>query len=580
MDQVKEYLRVAIKFRFWIAVGVSALLPLIAYFVGVGPVRAKAEAETGKIKQADEAVKKFLTPGLANAQYKTIVDGKTETLTGDVDASWRKLYNRQAPLLTWPERVKDRFHVWGRTWPKDVDASAVRVAIIDYVNVYPEFVTKVYKSFRPFDPENGEGVVSAPPEAALLQPSQFSEQDPPDLGKVWASQERLWVQRTLLDVIESVNKGAKGWDDAVIKQVNSLVVGNPLAQDQRSISKGEALEEAPAILDPDKPVEAEPAAGDSASSGAGGPVGAAYGGLGMARGGMGGGPATKAESVYYIHTDSTQFKVLPVQMSVLIEQNRIQDLLVALENSPMTVQVMDFEMAKPGAHVVKPVVGQSMSFMGGMGGVGYGGSGGMMGAGYGGAGPMMGGYGGAASRMAMNSAGYGGAGQMMAGMGGMGGGAPARKGVDKRSENLSNKAAEQETAVKKSGGRSLNDPYYNIVEVKIYGQARFFNPPPAEAPPEPSQAPAEAAATAEAKPETPAATPDAGKKPEEPKADAPKADAPKAEEPKAEAPKPEAPKIDAPKADAPKVEAPKADVPKPDVPKVEAEKKADAPAPK
>jgi hypothetical protein len=26
----------------------------------------------------------------------------------------------------------------------------------------------------------------------------------------------------------------------------------------------------------------------------------------------------------------------------------------------------------------------------------------------------------------------------------------------------------------------LFDPYYNIVEVKIYGQARFYNPPPSE----------------------------------------------------------------------------------------------------
>ena len=56
-------------------------------------------------------------------------------------------------------------------------------------------------------------------------------------------------------------------------------------------------------------------------------------------------------------------------MSVLIEQDHIQDFLVALENSPMTIQVMDFEMGKPTARVVKPKKGENMGFgmmMGGL----------------------------------------------------------------------------------------------------------------------------------------------------------------------------------------------------------------------
>ena len=53
MDQLKEYLRQAIKYRFWIAVGISALLPAIAYAVGSGPVKQKAAERTTAIKQAD-----------------------------------------------------------------------------------------------------------------------------------------------------------------------------------------------------------------------------------------------------------------------------------------------------------------------------------------------------------------------------------------------------------------------------------------------------------------------------------------------------------------------------------------------
>ena len=45
--------------------------------------------------------------------------------------------------------------------------------------------------------------------------------------------------------------------------------------------------------------------------------------------------------------DKGQYKILPILMSVLIDQDHIQDLLVELENSPMSIQVMDFEMQRP-----------------------------------------------------------------------------------------------------------------------------------------------------------------------------------------------------------------------------------------
>ena len=255
MDQLKEFLRQAIKYRFWIAVGLSALLPMIAYFVGSGPIKAKAATEETAIKSAHTGVQAYKSGAVINGQYKPIVDEKTEVLNKDVDGTWKKLYARQAPLLTWPERVQERFTKWGRKWPENTDPSAIQIAIIDYVNAYPKFVTEVYKTCNPFDPVEGTGVLSAPPEAALLRPADFKVDSPPPLGKIWAAQERLWIQRTLLDVIAEVNKSAKDWDGAIIKQVDVLEVGTPTAQDQRSIAKGETVEVAPAIEDPAKPVE-------------------------------------------------------------------------------------------------------------------------------------------------------------------------------------------------------------------------------------------------------------------------------------------------------------------------------------
>src|SRR5689334_1849310 len=120
MDQLKEALRLAIKYRFWIAVGLAALLPMIGYFVGASSISTQAKAEAAKIKGADDGVKEYMTGVKPNAQYKGIVEGKTEELNTDVNAAWRQLYARQAPLLTWPTGVS-QFSEWTRTYPKDVD---------------------------------------------------------------------------------------------------------------------------------------------------------------------------------------------------------------------------------------------------------------------------------------------------------------------------------------------------------------------------------------------------------------------------------------------------------------------------
>src|SRR5664279_1555885 len=118
MDQVKEFLRQCVKYRFWISVSVAALFALIAYFLGAGPVQKKADDETKAITQANKDVEPFKAPGVPNGDYQKLVDEKTGVLSGDVGTAWKDLYNRQAPLLTWPEQVDKRFREWGRQWPE------------------------------------------------------------------------------------------------------------------------------------------------------------------------------------------------------------------------------------------------------------------------------------------------------------------------------------------------------------------------------------------------------------------------------------------------------------------------------
>jgi hypothetical protein len=521
-EQIKEFLRQLIKYRFWISIGFAALFALIAYFLGSGPVNASANKERDNIIKVEKGVKAYQVPSKPTEKYKPIVDEKTQIVEKDVTKAWRELYNRQAPLLNWPGSVQERFRKWGRKWPEDEDKGRVRVAIVDYIYAYPAYVDLVYKTVDPFDYETGKGVVAAPPKEVLLQPAQFTIESMPSLGKVWAAQERLWIQRTVLDVIRQVNKKATSWDNAIVRQVDQLVVANQAAQDQKSMANGETLTKAPDILAPGQQSEEEAAA--AATSGGGGTAsgGMAGGGMGgrammesmMAgrRGmtGMGGGGTVAAgdDSIYFI--DQGKSKILPISITVLIDQDHVQDLLVELENSPMSIQVMDFELEKPSSRVTKPEKGEQP---GGMSGMGMGSMSMMMGMGR--MRGMMGGqmgFGGMASQMrnqmgmqmgSMMARGgmermMGGRGGMgMPGMGGMGTGREERKKVD--TSNVNRKEEREKTAkeLEERRGPVVLDPYFNIVQLTVYGQARFFEAPPVEPPAEPSlgEAPASPGAT-------------------------------------------------------------------------------------
>ena len=87
MDQLKDILKQLIKYRFWIAVGISALLPMIAYLVTAGSIQQQAQAETEAIKGANSAVGAFTSGSVINGQYKPLVDTKKEELVKDVNAS-------------------------------------------------------------------------------------------------------------------------------------------------------------------------------------------------------------------------------------------------------------------------------------------------------------------------------------------------------------------------------------------------------------------------------------------------------------------------------------------------------------
>jgi hypothetical protein len=542
METAKEILRQIIKYRFWISISVAALFAVIAYSVGSGPIREAAAKETAAITAAEKEVQGYSSLSIPTKEYKPLVEEKTQVLTADVTTAWRTLYERQAPLLTWPEGVQERFQSWGRQWPEKVDPKKVELGKVDYIEAYDAYVNMVYKTFNPFNYETGDGVVAAPPESALLLPVKFDIEHLPDLGKIWAAQERLWIQRTVLEVIAEVNKNAKKWDEAIIRQIVSLEVGSPDTQDQRSLAKSETLEESKPIYGPGEEPAADgtgatvdPMGMASKGGGMGGMAGMMGGGRrGMGdSGSMGGGMsgAQAPESVFYVKSDSDKYKILPLAVTVLIDQDRVQDFLIELENSPMWIQVKDFELVRAPSRVTRPEKGETNS-LGMMAGGMMGSMMGMMGGRMGGRMSGMQGMGGMMQQMqSMQQAMMSQRGNGMGSMYGMGGGGmgaqPDRKksGKDMRKEDRKENRKKIEKAVDETKGQTLSDPFFNIVQVKVYGQARFFNAPPADAAPPPSTsettaaaAPAAAAPASKNAEEQPAAAAKPTEKAGEPKA--------------------------------------------------------------
>ena len=227
-EQVKEVLRQVIKYRFWISVGFAALFAVIAYFVGAGPVQAKANAERPRtITDAEKDVRQYTSRPSPTDQYKPIVEEKTEIVTKDVNKAWKELYDRQAPLLTWPETVQDRFRKWGRKWPetRTPARSSWRSSTTSSLSGLCGHGLQDVQSVRLRDRQGDRGR-AAPRKRCSGRPSSRSRSTP-DLGKVWAAQERLWIQRTLLEVVARSTRTPKDWDSAIVKEIVVLEVGNP-----------------------------------------------------------------------------------------------------------------------------------------------------------------------------------------------------------------------------------------------------------------------------------------------------------------------------------------------------------------
>ena len=170
----------------------------------LGRLGTLAETKTTGDQDGPEGAQSYASGHAVNGQYKEYTQTKIEMIEEDVNDAHRRLYDRQAPLLDWPDEVEAEITTWGREIPEGVPENQIQEVAYVYTDVYDDYAEQVYETFDPWDPATGEGIVVAPPMEALLALPTFNQTTfggLPSLAKIWQFQENLWVRESILEVI-------------------------------------------------------------------------------------------------------------------------------------------------------------------------------------------------------------------------------------------------------------------------------------------------------------------------------------------------------------------------------------------
>ncbi len=238
---------------------------------------------------------------------------------------------------------------------------------------------------------------------------ELAPRSTPSSKRIWKTQEDLWVYEALLTIIANTNKaaGSDRFSNAAIRVIQSLEVGRTAAQASRGKGRIDMVEMAsPGMMGGGEGMMMEGGGGGGMegdySGGGGRGMEGAYGemgGYGEGGRGMGSDGASADADLFnnrYVNADGapipdpgdgslsafgTEFKRLPVRMTLWMDQRWLPQLISECANAPLQVEVQEVR--------INPADGGASG--GGSGGYGGGGGyGGRGGDSYGASGAAMG----------------------------------------------------------------------------------------------------------------------------------------------------------------------------------------------
>lgn len=187
-----------IKHHFWILLGVSVLLVVIALIVlptSVGSTVEDKEKEFASAKQSLQSVK-----DVKNKAWVEALETKNSHITKKKDSVWEAAWQTQKDLMTWPPSLQADF---SKKYPYFGDP----ISLSDRTKFSPEYQTQIFDVVNIVQPINdrGQGVVQFKGgyDAVLALEQKLPEA--PTSETIWLLQEDLWVKRELLRVIREAN---------------------------------------------------------------------------------------------------------------------------------------------------------------------------------------------------------------------------------------------------------------------------------------------------------------------------------------------------------------------------------------
>lgn len=334
------------KHVFWIILGLIGVSGSIVWLMATMKLADRTEANIRTI-QGYDSLRKSVLASNPNKNFITEIEEKTGQRVTDNHNNWRKVFNEQQQVLTWPESFTQSFLTAVNRLPLPERLTSDDSLTSNFRSQYQNFaknqvddLCKIINAPNLLGSNTGtnKGLPAgylvewdAKSQKTVENVLRFRSGSVPSTRQVLYAQEDYWVYSTLAKIVANTNKnaGAEGSYNAAVKRIEAFGTGVDFVPDENTslyLLKGgdDDLDPDQIPKDPNDDVDIEiPAklliAGNRYVD---------------ARG-----QALKGSALLALEDPVTEFKRMPVYMRLVIDHRHLGSLMAECNNSPLTVEV-------------------------------------------------------------------------------------------------------------------------------------------------------------------------------------------------------------------------------------------------
>ena len=210
-----EKLKPILKQRYWICFGLALIFVLVGWWNASGDIATKTAARKTSVDASFALAEK----GKTEPNELWVASGKKEN---DQDAvayktASLKLWNRQQAAREWPEQIRSSMQLI--KYFDEVDSKETRER---WVSVYEQQIEDLLDIVKPFQPYNGEGLVTVDGSRITRQAYNKWQVNLPSSNEIWSSQEDIWLLKALLTSISRTNDSATRITESQVREIRKL----------------------------------------------------------------------------------------------------------------------------------------------------------------------------------------------------------------------------------------------------------------------------------------------------------------------------------------------------------------------